>query len=117
MENNREQLNSEDSEYIKVDFEHWHVKLDEDSLQYGSPHYGEKCARDRLLEFCEKKAEPRKALGDMIFCRDQINLANEVFPEAAVADPLADLEILDEWKNGVRVFPYPGHYSRFELFI
>jgi hypothetical protein len=38
-----------------------------------------------------------------------------VFPEAAVADPLADLEVLDEWRSGVRVFPYPGQYGRLEL--
>ena len=117
MENNHEQLNSEDSEYIEVNFEHLRIDLDEDSLQYNSPHYKDKRARDGLLEFCQKNAKMRGTPLKMRFCRDQINLANEVFPEAAVADPLADLEILDEWKNGIRVFPYPGHYSRFELFI
>ena len=43
---------------------------------------------------------------------NQIRSGNEAFAEAAVADPIADLEVWDEWRSGTRYFPYPGRYSR-----
>lgn len=48
---------------------------------------------------------------DIAFTRNQIFCANEVFPEAVSADPLADLEIWHEWRQSIRRFPYPGLFS------
>jgi hypothetical protein len=45
------------------------------------------------------------------FQRNQIICANEVFPESVSADPLADLEIWDEWRQNIRRFPFPGLFS------
>jgi hypothetical protein len=54
----------------------------------------------------------RAASFTIAFDQNLILAANEVFPEAAVCDPLADLEVWDEWRSGVRSFPYPGRYGR-----
>ncbi|MFC1805507.1 hypothetical protein ACFL09_00825 [Planctomycetota bacterium] len=51
----------------------------------------------------------------MQFDRELLACANEVFPEAALADPVADLEVWDEWRTGVRRFPYPGVYTRLDI--
>ena len=104
------------SQYVDVAFQHWRVELEDDWLiRFGSPHY-ESRAKNELFERCKAHGVP--VTGSSIrlrFPRSQILLANEVFPEAAVADPLADLEIWDEWNSGIRVFPYPGQYSRLGL--
>ncbi len=52
----------------------------------------------------------------MLFSRAQLVCANEVFPEAALAEPIADLEVWDEWRSGLRRFPYPGIYTRLDIF-
>jgi hypothetical protein len=46
------------------------------------------------------------------FSAAQIRSGNEAFAEAAVANPIADLEIWDEWRSGTRSFPYADRYSR-----
>ena len=60
-------------------------------------------------------AKQRVPSNRLIFQRSQIICANEVFPESAIADPISDLEIWEEWRNGTRSFPYPGKYSRLGL--
>lgn len=104
------------SPYVTVHFEHWRVDLENDWLiRYGSPHY-ESRAKSELFEICKIHAHRVTAIQKPLFIpRAQIILANEVFPEAAMADPLADLEIWDEWNSGTRAFPYPGQYSRLGL--
>ena len=53
---------------------------------------------------------------DLSFKRAHILSCNQVFPEAASADPLQDLEEWDEWRNGNRQFPYPGIHSPLAIF-
>ena len=57
------------------------------------------------------KAEKISAL-DTSFKYSQIICGNEAFPESAVSDPIADLEVWDEWRSGMRYFPYTGRYSK-----
>lgn len=97
---------------IKVHFQHWQYEISSEYLtRYGSPYYSKNeagaaiwhqmsasgvCAQDANLEIQEA----------------QVTCGNEAFPESALADPLADLRIWDEWVSGNRVFPYPGKFSR-----
>lgn len=97
---------------IKVHFQHWQYEITSEYLtRYGSPYYSKneagaaiwnqmvslaKCAQQENLEIPEA----------------QVTCGNEAFPESALADPLADLRIWDEWVSGNRVFPYPGKFSR-----
>jgi hypothetical protein len=97
---------------IDVTFEHWrYVFADEELIRYGSPHFDRKSAGQALASAVRTNAilENSSALQ---FSEKLILCANEAFPEAAVADPLADLEVWDEWRTGIRSFPYPGRYGR-----
>jgi len=97
---------------ITVDFQHWKHRFGQETLiQYGSPHYDERRARFGLLQDVEP-VESTTARGTYGLSRMHLACANEVFPEAAVADPVADLEVWQEWQDGTREFPYPGQYSR-----
>jgi hypothetical protein len=97
---------------IEVDFHHWsYVFNDEDLIRYGSPHFDRKSAGQALSAAVRAGAVNRNS-HQLEFDPRQILSANEVFPEAAVADPLADLEVWDEWRTGIRAFPYPGKYGR-----
>jgi hypothetical protein len=97
---------------IHVSFQHWcHVFSDKALIRYGSPHFDRYSAGQALRQEVVGSA----SLVDNValqFPEETILCANEAFPEAAIADPLADLEIWDEWSTGVRSFPYPGKYGR-----
>ena len=80
-------------------------------IRFGSPHFSDKEAGQKLREDLFRSVN-LIAEADLRFDRAQILCANEAFPEAAVSDPIADLEIWDEWSSGVRAFPYSGHYKR-----
>lgn len=116
---------------VHVDFQHWSYKFPSEVLvKYGSPHYSSKEVRDFMVNcidtsyhdnirqkglFDDKNDVGRfKILHscDMNFDMDHLICANEAYPEAAVSDPLADLEVWDQWNNGIRTFPYPGKFSR-----
>ena len=100
---------------INVDFQHWRYIISENDLMaYGSPHYSRPMAGKALCSKLDLTAH-RIASLSLGFNELQILCGNEAFPEAAVADPLADLEMWDEWKTGFRSFPYPGRYSRFNI--
>lgn len=101
------------SSIIDVSLEHFQHTFAEQTLQrYGSPHFSTKEAgeflRKEILSSCGRPVHKQ----DFMLRRNQILCANEVFPEAAVSDPLADLEIWDEWRAGLRAFPFPGKYSQ-----
>jgi hypothetical protein len=99
---------------IEVSFEHWRYEFSKEDLQYGSPaNNSEKNAKAALRTAVKKAKQIQK--GAITFTRDQILCANEAFPEAAIADPLADLEVWNEWRSGVRIFPHPGKYSRLSI--
>jgi len=46
---------------------------------------------------------------------EQFKCGNEIFPEAAISDPLSDLNTYDEWQNGRRIFPHRGEYAPFGI--
>jgi hypothetical protein len=97
---------------IHVSFQHWcHVFSDKALIRYGSPHFDSHSAGQALRQEVVDRASQVEDVA-LQFSEEAILCANEAFPEAAVADPLADLEIWDEWSTGVRSFPYPGKYGR-----
>ena len=97
---------------IDVSFEHWAYELPEELLvRYGSPHFDENSA-GRALSLEVKRDATRVTSHSMVFQSSQILCGNEAFPEAAVADPIADLEVWHDWRSGIRAFPYPGRYGR-----
>jgi len=98
--------------HIDVDFEHWRVDLPEEKLsRYNSPHFDEAEVARYFIKFAEEHAHQCHSY-TQTFSPDQLLCANEAFPEAAVADPLGDLEVWDEWRSGTRVFPYEGKFGR-----
>lgn len=97
---------------IKVFFQHWKYEITSNFLtRYGSPFFSRadagQAVRGDMLRSAQKLTET-----DFTFDPHHIICANEAFPEAAIADPLADLQVWDEWASGYRVFPYPGFFSR-----
>lgn len=100
---------------MEIRFQHWEYQIaDEMLVRYGSPFFSRPDAGNALQE--------RLLSGAVMVSSQTLNLqeqqiicANEAFPEAAVADPLADLQVWDEWETGHRIFPYPGRFSRLGL--
>ena len=98
---------------VCADFLHVRCILGDDVLvRYGSPHFEPSRARGDLPEHVARVSKPVRHLSEVRFSRPQLIAANEAFPEAAVADPIADLELWEEWNRGTRTFPYPGRYCR-----
>jgi hypothetical protein len=100
---------------MEVHLQHWEYEIPSELLmRYGSPHFSVQEAGRALLPRLHRDA---LLCGNqvLVFNEQHILCANEAFPEAAVADPLADLRVWDEWRNGLRRFPYPGRFSRLGL--
>jgi hypothetical protein len=95
---------------IEVDFEHWRYTFSEEDLQCGSPNK-KKIAKTKLCSALKSAKQVFKTDKPILFKEAQIICANEAFPEAAIADPLADIEVWNQWRSGVRIFPYPGKYA------
>ncbi len=92
---------------------HYRHVFDEQTLmKWTSPHFSPKEAGEELRTVVLPSLRNPVSQADLVFNRSHIICANEVFPESAVADPVADMEIWDEWRRGARAFPYPGKYSR-----
>jgi hypothetical protein len=102
--------------FIHTQFSHYDYEFEEvDFSRFGSPHFSNKQAGEELSRrFLSRVGEPVVSRA-MQFRTEQFEAANEVFPESAAADPIADLEIFDEWQSGTRAFPFPGRYSRLGL--
>lgn len=97
---------------INVHFTHLTCEFDDAELcRFGSPHVNKKELGQQLLPKIQQRTASTKRELTLEFTRSQIICANEVFPEAVSADPLADLEIWDEWQQNIRRFPYPGLFS------
>jgi len=97
---------------VEVAFEHWrYVFKEEELVRYGSPYFDVQTAGKALIGSVGSGAVQVSA-HRTTFDPKQILCANEAFPEAALADPLADLEVWDDWRTGIRSFPYPGRYSK-----
>jgi hypothetical protein len=100
---------------MEVHFQHWDYEIaDELLIRYGSPFFSRPDAGAALQERLFSGAV-MVSNHTLVFQESQILCANEAFPEAAVADPLADLQVWDEWETGHRIFPYPGRFSRLGL--
>lgn len=100
---------------MEVRFQHWEYEIADDLLiRYGSPFFSRLDAGNALQERLLAGAVMASSQ-TVTFQEQQILCANEAFPEAAVADPLADLRVWDEWETGHRIFPYPGRFSRLGL--
>ena len=100
---------------MEVRFQHWEYETaDELLIRYGSPFFSRTDAGNALQERLLAGAVMVSSQ-TFSFPEQQILCANEAFPEAAVADPLADLQVWAEWETGHRVFPYPGRFSRLGL--
>jgi hypothetical protein len=96
---------------IDVTFQHWRYVFSDDMLtRYGSSYYSRKEAGQIYTKNIFKHGV-LIATENLSFNEAQILCGNEAFPEAAVADPIADLEVWYEWGRR-RQFPYPGRYSR-----
>jgi hypothetical protein len=100
---------------IGISFEHWQYTFTERMLiKYESPHYSRKEAASAYSRhICAHST--RLSTLELEFAERQIRCGNEAFAEAAVADPIGDLEVWDEWRFGTRSFPYPGRYSRLDI--
>jgi hypothetical protein len=100
---------------MEVHFQHWGYEIPSELLtRYGSPHFSiQEAGRALLPKFLRGAHLAGHCLVN--FNERHILCANEAFPEAALADPLADLRVWDEWCNGSRRFPYPGRFSRLGL--
>lgn len=96
---------------IDVLFQHWQHEFSDSELKYSSPHFDSHTASKSLVQSVASKAS-RICHHHLSFSPSQIQCANEAFPESAIADPLADLALWDEWQSGKRSFPYLGRYSR-----
>src|SRR5262245_19836775 len=98
---------------IDVTFEHWKYIFPDGMLsRYGSRYFSRKEAGKEYSKDIYNRAA-RMAVHQLDFEESQILCGNEAFPEAAVADPISDLQVWDEWASENRDFPYPGRYSRF----
>ena len=101
---------------LALEFEHWYCMLSAEELRkYGSPHFDRKTVGQELARAVEMRAS-RMAQGSRSIQRDQVIVSNHAYPEAAVVDPLADLELWEEWRLGIREFPYLGQYAPLGLF-
>jgi len=97
---------------IDVRFEHWTYQFsDEELMRYGSRFFERREAGSYISERIFNAAQMQYG-HDIAHRETQIICANEAFPEVALADPLADLSVWDDWRSGFRDFPYPGKYSR-----
>jgi hypothetical protein len=100
------------NQFLDVHFKHLACELTEQELcRFGSPHVNRKEVYDELFPLIKQRTGAGGFSTDIAFTRNQIFCANEVFPEAVSADPLADLEIWHEWRQSIRRFPYPGLFS------
>lgn len=100
-----------------VDFVHHRVSVSDAMLsECGSRYLSRKEAGRKLRKWIiEQKTLPVYRT-QFRFAASLLTCANEVFPEAALADPVADLEIWEEWRSGLRQFPHPGIYARLNIF-
>lgn len=99
-----------------VNFLHYEAELADDVLsRLGSRYFNKKEAGKQLRKWLLRRVRSPLHRAELTFSRSQLACANEVFPEAALADPVADLEVWDEWRTGLRRFPYPGVYTRLDI--
>jgi hypothetical protein len=100
----------------QVEFRHYRVEFSDDVLsRFGSRYFTRNEAGKQLRTWLLEHVKGPQYATSLEFSAAQLTCANEVFPEAALADPIADLEVWDEWRSGLRRFPYPGVYTRLNI--
>ena len=95
---------------IDIDFELHKVIINtEELLTLGTNYYSD---NEYWKELCDKDIEKGKLIHKSNFqLHDKAFLiGNHCFAEAAHFNPLKDLTTWDEWAEGVRYFPFSGHY-------
>lgn len=101
---------------IDVSFEWWTCALSARELRkWGSPHFDWKQVGQAVTDIFRSSGTVRQK-GRLTFSRDLIAVANHAYPEAALVDPVADLELWEEWRQGLREFPYLGRYAPLGIF-
>lgn len=104
------------NESLDVSFEHWFCDLNAKELRkWGSPHFDWKQVGQAITEIFRMRGQKRNG-GTLTFSRNLIAVANHAYPEAALVDPVADLELWEEWRQGLREFPYLGRYAPLGIF-
>jgi hypothetical protein len=104
------------NESLDVSFEHWSCELNARELRkWGSPHFDWKQVGRAVTDIFRSRAQ-RRNNGRSTFSRNLIAVANHAYPEAALVDPVADLELWEEWRQGLREFPYLGRYAPLGIF-
>lgn len=102
---------------VTVEFRHYRVEFSDEVLgRLGSCYFSRREAGKELRTWLLVHVGGPLFRSTMLFDRAHLTCANEVFPEAALAEPVADLEVWDEWRSGLRRFPYPGVYTRLDIF-
>jgi len=99
----------------ELTFEHWYYEFKEEDFQNTSPNRSITDIKASLHNALKDAYKKYSTSIPILIDEDQILCSNEFFPEAAVADPLSDLRIWDEWRSGARVFPYVGEYTRLSI--
>jgi hypothetical protein len=95
-----------------IEYVHYkHIFSEQEMKRFGSQYYSSKERGEALLELFSKcvKTPIFETNKDLEY--DYLMCANEAFPEAALSDPFADLEVWSDWKSGFRSFPYAGTYA------
>ena len=95
---------------IDIDFELHKVTIDtEELLTLGTNYYSD---NEYWKELCDKGVTEDNLIDSLIFkLHDKAFLiGNHCFAEAAHFNPLKDLTTWDEWAEGIRYFPFSGHY-------
>lgn len=102
---------------VNIAFHHYSIELPDEILsRFGSRYYPRTDAGKEVRKWLINSIGDPEIELHLPFDETQVKLGNEAFPEAALADPLADLEVWDEWQSGLRRFPYPGVYTRLNIF-
>ena len=95
-----------------IEYVHYkHIFSEQEMKRFGSQYYSSKERGEALLELFSKCVKTPIFETNKDHEYDYLMCANEAFPEAALSDPFADLEVWSDWKSGFRSFPYAGTYA------
>ena len=104
---------------IESCFSHYKITVDEDLINLISDHFDKTKTKQKAHELIIDNNNLNLAAPGLPittqFKNTKIRIANNIYPEAAVSDPLGDLKLYKLWRNGIRYFSYPGQYKRFDI--
>ncbi len=99
---------------IGIQFQHWHYQFSSTILNHCSS-YRKKNETESLFYDSLKSSAIQKEETKVNITEQQVLYANEVFPEAAIVNPLEDLRCWETWRSGAKIYPYPGKYARLSI--